>query len=35
MEKKHIDFKATYREFYEKYKPLIGAVTSADDHKKE
>jgi putative transposase len=27
-EKKHIDFKATYREFYEKYKPLIGAVTT-------
>jgi len=28
MEKKHIDFKAIYREFYEKYKPLIGAVTT-------
>jgi putative transposase len=28
MEKKPIDFKATYREFYEKYKPLIGAVTA-------
>jgi putative transposase len=28
MEKKHVDFKATYREFYEKYKPLIGAVTT-------
>jgi putative transposase len=28
LEKKHIDFKGTYREFYEKYKPLIGAVTA-------
>ena len=28
MEKKPIDFKGTYREFYEKYKPLIGAVTA-------
>ncbi|MCL7393547.1 MAG: transposase, partial [Thaumarchaeota archaeon] len=28
LEKKHIDFKAIYREFYEKYKPLIGAVTT-------
>jgi len=28
LEKKPIDFKATYREFYEKYKPLIGAVTA-------
>jgi putative transposase len=28
LEKKHIDFEATYREFYEKYKPLIGAVTA-------
>jgi putative transposase len=28
MEKKHIDFKGTYKEFYEKYKPLIGAVTT-------
>jgi putative transposase len=27
LEKKPIDFKATYREFYEKYKPPIGAVT--------
>jgi putative transposase len=28
LEKKPIDFEATYREFYEKYKPLIGAVTA-------
>jgi len=28
MEKKGIDFEATYREFYEKYKPLIGAATT-------
>jgi putative transposase len=28
LEKKGIDFEATYREFYEKYKPLIGAVTA-------
>jgi putative transposase len=28
LEKKGIDFKATYREFYEKYKTLIGAVTA-------
>jgi len=28
MEKRSIDFEATYREFYEKYKPLIGAVTA-------
>jgi putative transposase len=28
LEKKPIDFKATYREFYERYKPLIGAVTA-------
>ena len=27
-EKRFIDFKATYREFYERYKPLIGAVTA-------
>jgi len=27
-EKRPVDFKATYREFYEKYKPLIGAVTT-------
>jgi len=28
MEKKGIDFDGTYKEFYEKYKPLIGAVTA-------
>jgi putative transposase len=28
LEKKHIDFEGTYREFYEKYKQLIGAVTA-------
>jgi putative transposase len=28
LEKKPIDFEGTYREFYEKYKPLIGAVTA-------
>ena len=28
LEKRPIDFKGTYREFYEKYKPLIGAVTA-------
>jgi putative transposase len=28
LEKKPIDFEATYREFYEKYKPLIGAATA-------
>ena len=28
MEKKGIDFEGTYREFYERYKPLIGAVTT-------
>jgi putative transposase len=28
LEKKPIDFEATYREFYEKYKPLIGAITA-------
>ena len=28
LEKKGIDFEGTYREFYEKYKPLIGAVTA-------
>jgi len=27
LERKHIDFKGTYKEFYEKYKPLIGSVT--------
>jgi putative transposase len=28
LEKKPIDFDGTYKEFYEKYKPLIGAVTA-------
>jgi putative transposase len=28
LEKKHIDFDGTYREFYEKYKPLIGSATA-------
>ena len=28
LEKKHIDFDGTYREFYERYRPLIGAVTA-------
>jgi putative transposase len=28
LEKKPIDFKATYREFYEKYKLLIGSATA-------
>jgi len=28
LEKKHIDFKGTYKEFYEKYKPLIGSATA-------
>jgi len=28
MEKRPIDFKATYREFYNKYKTLIGAITA-------
>jgi len=28
MEKRPIDFKATYREFYNKYKTLLGAVTA-------
>jgi len=28
MEKKHIDFEGTYKEFYEKYKPLIGSATA-------
>jgi putative transposase len=27
LEKKGIDFDGTYKEFYEKYKPLIGAIT--------
>ena len=28
LEKKHIDFDGTYKEFYEKYKPLIGSATA-------
>jgi putative transposase len=28
LEKKFIDFEGTYRKFYERYKPLIGAVTA-------
>jgi putative transposase len=28
LEKKPIDFKGTYKEFYEKYKPLIGSATA-------
>jgi putative transposase len=28
LEKKHIDFEATYKEFYEKYKTLIGSATA-------
>jgi len=28
MEKKSIDFDGTYKEFYEKYKPLIGSATA-------
>ena len=28
LEKKFIDFDGTYKKFYEKYKPLIGAVTA-------
>jgi putative transposase len=28
LEKKLIDFEGTYKEFYEKYKPLIGAITA-------
>jgi len=27
LEKKFIDFDGAYKEFYEKYKPLIGAIT--------
>jgi len=27
LEKKFIDFDGTYKEFYERYKPLIGAIT--------
>ena len=28
LERTHIDFKGTYKEFYEKYKPLIGSATA-------
>jgi len=28
LEKKGIDFEGTYREFYERYKPLIGSATA-------
>ena len=28
FEKKFIDFEETYREFYERYKPLIGSATA-------
>jgi putative transposase len=28
LEKKPIDFKGTYKEFYEEYKPLIGSATA-------
>ena len=28
LEKKHIDFEGTYKEFYERYKPLIGSATT-------
>ena len=28
LEKRHIDFDGTYREFYEKYRPLIGSATA-------
>jgi putative transposase len=28
LERKHIDFKGTYKEFYERYKPLIGPATT-------
>jgi putative transposase len=28
LEKKPIDFEATYKEFYERYKPLIGSATA-------
>jgi putative transposase len=28
LEKKDIDFDGTYKEFYEKYKPLIGSATA-------
>jgi putative transposase len=26
LERRHIDFKGTYKEFYERYKPLIGSA---------
>jgi putative transposase len=28
LERRTIDFKGTYKEFYEKYKPLIGSATA-------
>jgi len=28
LERKHIDLKGTYKEFYEKYRPLIGSATA-------
>ena len=28
LERKFIGFEETYKEFYEKYKPLIGAITA-------
>jgi putative transposase len=28
LEKRRIDFNGTYKEFYEKYKPLIGSATA-------
>jgi transposase len=28
LEERHIDFNGTYREFYERYKPLIGSATA-------
>jgi putative transposase len=28
LEKKGIDFEGTYREFYERYRPLMGSVTA-------
>ena len=35
LEKKFIDFEGAYKEFYEKYKPLIGSATAQIDHKEE
>jgi putative transposase len=35
LEKKHIDFDGAYREFYERYKSLIGAVTAKQILKQE